>query len=132
LNEFGIEPYVPKFIPEGGKLTQIAENQSVGRDYILVNEYGAYNFEYPIVVLKKQNGIDLEFEILGQKGEFWQIEMHNLAEIEAQHGSFPFILKAKAKDKTIPFYLKLVYVGKEFTTQFGEKIGKGTTFESKR
>ncbi len=129
LNEFGIDPYVPKFIPEGGKSTQLSDNQIIGRDNILVNAYGAYNFEYPIIVLKKQNGMDLTFEILGQKGEFWQIETHNLAEVEMQRGTFPAILNAKAKDKTTPFGIKLVYVGKEFVTQFGEKIAKGTTFE---
>lgn len=99
-----------------------------GRKYILVDEWGPYDFKSPKLWLRQ--GMDKErkmrFEILGPAGSYRVIRSDGAASVLPASGSVPGTLEVTlAPGAAIDLNLTLVYTGKEVTTPLGKKIAAG-------
>jgi hypothetical protein len=96
-----------------------------GRKNILVNEWGPYNFDYPLIW--NANPTDstglMQFDLLGPKGK-WKIHSSKgLINISAKTGSFPAKITAqKTPSEKTDIEVIAEYVGEGFTDQFGNRI----------
>jgi parallel beta-helix repeat protein len=127
LNEHGIEPFVPKNLPENGMETGLTTSQLKGKSYILMEEWGPYNFEYPKIILRKKANNDCEIELLGTKDQTWGIQNHSFKSLSAQRGIFPAKINATLDTRETPITFQLNYIGQPYFSAFGEKIDNNPT-----
>lgn len=88
---------------DGGK-RPFLEDRLRGRRYILVDEWGPYDFKRPILWPRGDN----EFDILGPKGT-WKVVSVKGGTLSAQSGSVPGTVKFTAEQGNID--IRLEYVG---------------------
>ncbi len=108
-----MEPYYVKpatngmdaFIPKGTLR---------GRKYILVDEWGPYDFRRPLIWLRKKPTPDtLSFEILGPKGKWRATDVKGLT-LSSQSGSVPGTVTATVpKGSDGNYRIQMAYVGGE-------------------
>lgn len=108
-------------------LLSAPKNSSRGRKYILVNEWGPYDFNSPQLVLRKQDGDVYEFEILGPKGTWSSHQLKNVVITETMQHNVPGVMKAVIKNKN-DYSIGLSYKGEKIITQLGKVIPKGQAF----
>jgi hypothetical protein len=118
----------PKSIP-GGINPMLAANQPQGRKYILVDEWGPYDFNSPVLwPRKKGKDGNWEFELLGPAGK-WKVKKQKGLKLSATTGIVPGFLKATAPaDSLIDIEIELEYTGPAITTPFGEVIPAGKPY----
>lgn len=102
-----------------------------GRRYILVNEWGPYDFSYPVIWLREVKGDVYTFEILGPQGN-WEIgKVAGFTQLSATKGSFPAMLLAHRVKGSDALSIPLKYIGPAFTDQLGVEhpTNQPTAFE---
>jgi parallel beta-helix repeat protein len=115
----------PKQFP-GGKTPFLKPGTLRGWRYILVDEWGPYDFKSPKLWPrgKTETGA-LLFEILGPKGK-WQATTFRGGKLNKSEGDVPgFVEVTLNPGEATDLYLDFTYTGEEITTPFGEKIAKG-------
>jgi hypothetical protein len=96
-----------------------------GRKNIMVNEWGPYDFNYPLIW--NTNPTDstglLQFDLLGPKGKWKLVSVKGLSNLSANTGSFPAHIQAQ-KEPSAKTDMEVIaeYVGEGFTDQFGNKV----------
>ena len=97
-----------------------------GWRYILVDEWGPYDFKSPKLWPRgKTKTGELLFEILGPKGK-WQATTFRGGKLNKSEGEVPgFVEVTLNPGEATDLYLNFTYTGDEVTTPFGEKIPKG-------
>jgi hypothetical protein len=112
----GINPMLPAFHPRG-------------RKYMLVDEWGPYDFKSPVLWLRKRNvNGKWEFEILGPAGK-WKLKKQKGLILSASSGTVPGTITAQAnKDSLVDIDIELEYTGSAITTPPGEKIAAGKPY----
>lgn len=135
-----------KFAPStlvGGKNPFLKKGQLRGRRYILVDDWGPYDFKSPILIPRRQiienNSINptafltektQHFEILGPKGTWKIADMRGIEWISAKTGSIPGSIDVRLSDsKTIDFLLELEYRGEVVISPLGIKFAKGKPYK---
>lgn len=108
-------------------LLSAPKNSTRGRKYILVNEWGPYDFNSPQLVLRKQDGDVYEFEIIGPKGTWSVHQLKNVFITEPMQYNVPGVMKAVIKNKN-DYSIGLSYKGEKIITQLGKVIPKGQAF----
>jgi hypothetical protein len=111
---------------EGGK-RPFLEDRLRGRRYILVDEWGPYDFKRPILWLRKEEGATMEFEILGPKGNWKVVEVKG-GTLSAQTGEVPGKVTFRPQQGNID--IRLEYTGAEVVDVRGQvsPAGKPTAF----
>lgn len=93
---------------------------AAGKEQIRITEWGPYNYNYPIVFLKKIDSNNVyHFDILGAKGSWKLISSNDLKNISQSSGSFPARLTAIKNGEDVA--LELEYSGPSFTDAFGKR-----------
>lgn len=112
----------------GGMDAFLPENQLRGRQYILVNEWGPYDFRYPIIWLREINDNKYTFLLLGPQGNWKCIDGKGLKSFGPKTGTFPATIVAEKDAESNEIGLDLEFIGEEVTDQFGQKYKRGTIF----
>lgn len=120
-------------IPEplqDGMDAMLPKNHPQGLSFILVNEWGPYNFDYPSVWLREiQADGTYVFLLMGPEGNWKVTDGNGFNSINPKTGSFPVTLTAKKEPKVKDLALKFEFVGQAFTDQFGREIPKGKIYQ---
>ncbi len=119
----------PERLPDGTYET-LQATEPRGRQYILVDEWGPYDFRSPAIWLREQTPDGkLTFEILGPKGK-WKIwKWSGFEKMGAETGNVPGDLHATLlKDSTINVEVEMEYVGDEVVSPFGIRTAKGQPY----
>lgn len=120
-----IHALAPKPLP-GGRTPFLSSNALRGRKYILVDEWGPYDFKSPKLWPRGKNADgSMRFEILGPKGA-WNATTFRGATLSASSGSVPGwvdvrVTPGKATDLLLDFEFR----GAAVTTPLGERIAAG-------
>ena len=118
------------FGPLPGALpTALAPGQLKGRQYILTDEWGPYNFEYPSIWLRNVEGDKYTFLLLGPPtGNYKIIDGEGWSKLNRVSGAFPATLIATAKPGAEKLSLELEFIGQAFVDGFGQFNKKGKVF----
>lgn len=100
-----------------------------GKDNIRITQWGPYNFEYPLLWLKKIDSAGrYHFEVLAPSGN-WKVNGSLGFEITDKGvDSFPSYLIAKPSADAAFKEIRLEYMGDVFIDQFGKAGGNGSSF----
>ncbi|MDA7625729.1 right-handed parallel beta-helix repeat-containing protein, partial [bacterium] len=104
----------------------LPENHPRGRQYILINEWGPYDFKYPVIWLREINENKYTFLLLGPQGNWKCIDGKGLKNFGPKTGTFPATIVAEKDSNSDEIALDLVFIGEEVTDQFGKKHRRGT------
>lgn len=129
-----VRPYAVEKLPDGME-TALSEGQLQGRQYILMNEWGPYNFEYPSIWLRNIEGNKYTFLLLGPPEGNWQlVNGEGYAGFNQKTGNFPAMLIATKQEGAESLALDFEFIGQAFTDQFGRwnKKGKHWPFRFER
>ncbi len=96
--------------------------QQTGRDKIMVNEWGPYNFEYPLLWLYEKDSMRHHFRILGPRGTWSLGEVTGFQDIDKKSGNMNEILTAIRSDESDLLRIEMLFSGKDFQDQFGRLI----------
>jgi len=96
---------------EGGKRPYLGDKLR-GRRYILVDEWGPYDFKRPILWLRSEGANGMEFEIMGPKGNWKVIEVKGGA-LSATSGTVPGKVTFRPEQGNVD--IRLEYTGADTT-----------------
>jgi parallel beta-helix repeat protein len=115
IRKNGVEP-----LPDGMDAS-LPKGHPVGRQCILMNEWGPCEFSYPSVWLKKIEGDVYTFMVMGPENGTWKANSgEGFRSLSAYNGSFPAEITAQRKPGLESLSLDLEYNGEVFIDQFGE------------
>ncbi|MCB9285520.1 MAG: right-handed parallel beta-helix repeat-containing protein [Lewinellaceae bacterium] len=114
-------------LPDGMN-TQLSENAMQGTDYILLDEWGPYNFVSPTIWLRAIEGNRYTFLLLGPPGN-WRLDgATGWASVNQKTGTFPAGLVAIKEPGAQVLSLDLTYLGPAFVDGFGRTVNKGKPY----
>ncbi|MEK7257722.1 MAG: right-handed parallel beta-helix repeat-containing protein, partial [Bacteroidota bacterium] len=114
-----IEPYLVEPMPDL-KNAMLPPGHLRGRQYILVDEWGPYDFRYPAIFLRTIEGDKYTFLVLGAPGSNWRASGgEGWASLSQQTGTFPATLNATKVPGAELLTLQFEYIGEAFTDRFG-------------
>jgi len=116
---------------KGGQNAMLPSYHPRGRKYIIVDEWGPYDFRSPRLVLRQplDKSRKMKFEILGPPGTYKVVRSDGCAAAWPGSGSVPGELNVElSAASAIDVNLDLVYTGQEVTTTFGKKIPAGEPY----
>ncbi|MEL6865242.1 MAG: right-handed parallel beta-helix repeat-containing protein [Bacteroidota bacterium] len=111
-----------------GQSTLLPAQQVRGRSYILMTEWGPYNFGYPFISLRKQEGEEYIFGLFGPNGNWKVVGGEGFAEVNPMRGALPTTLRAKREADAKVVAIQLEYLGPAFIDAFGRVVKKGEQF----
>ncbi len=115
-------------LPDGIS-TQLDTNQLHGRQYILMDEWGPYNFQYPSIWLRNIEGDKYTFLLLGPPTGNWKsVGGEGWSGLNQKTGAFPATLIATKQPGAELLTLQLEFIGEAFTDRFGDFNKKGKVF----
>ena len=123
LPEINISP-----LPDGQHALLPTEHLR-GRKYIIVNEWGPYNFEYPLIWLREKKEDQYTFAIFGPEGNWKLTGGKGFIKSSQQTGNTSTTL-VLIKDKNFQESpsIKLEFIGSEFKDQFGKTNERGKPY----
>ena len=100
-----------------------------GRKYMIINEWGPYNFNYPLIWLREKNDNQFTFAIFGPEGNWKLTDGKGFISSSSQTGTMPSTIVLK-KDKNFKekASVNLEFVGSEFHDQFGKINERGNPY----
>ena len=119
---------LPPKLPDGIDAL-LPKNHIRGRKYILVNEWGPYNFQYPSIWLRSKENGKYTFALFGPEGNWKIVDGSGFNAFSLKTGTMPARLVAGIDSTAQDYALKLEFIGESFITQFGEQIEKGKAYE---
>lgn len=99
-----------------------------GRRYILINDWGPYNFEYPSVWLRDIKEDEYIFLLLGPTGNWKAADGTGFLSIVPKTGTFPATVRARRVADSQDLSLIFEFIGEAFTDQFGRENRRGDTY----
>jgi len=111
-----------------GMDTRLPDDALKGTDYILVNEWGPYDFGYPSVWLRTVEGDRYTFLLLGPQGDWKLDRAAGWASVNQQTGSFPATIIAEKEPGARVLELDFTCLGTPFRDIFGNKVERGEPF----
>jgi hypothetical protein len=122
----------PPFVFLDTQPVAFAPDNFQGREYIIINEWGPFNFQYPNLVLRNKEIIgDQEvytFAVFGPEGK-WSVKSSGFDSVVPRSGTLPDTLVAyRSIDSENPGFI-IEYTGEQFTDQFGNAIQKGAKYD---
>ena len=113
----------------GGKQAFLKPGTLRGWRYIIVDEWGPYDFKSPKLWPRGKTATgELLFEILGPKGK-WNATTFRGGKLNKSEGEVPgFVEVTLNQGEATDLYLNFEYIGEEVITPFGEKVPKGKAY----
>lgn len=123
LPELGalVAEYAPRVLADGQEAF-LPEGGLRGRQYILMTEWGPYDFRYPSIWLRSVKGSTYTFVILGPQGNWQLVGGTGIENISRKRGAVPATVVVEASEE---LSLELKFIGEEARTVFGESVKKG-------
>ncbi|MBR9919745.1 MAG: hypothetical protein GYB31_02835 [Bacteroidetes bacterium] len=119
---------VPQPMPDA-QTVWLPDDHPRGRSYILVDEWGPYNFKSPSIWLRKVEGNEYTFLLLGPKTGNWKASGgEGWTNINQKTGVFPTTLRAKKDPEARYLKLEFEFIGEAFTDRFGQYVKKGSGY----
>ncbi len=113
-----------------GMYAMIADDERRGRQYMLIDEWGPYDFQSPFIWLEKVEGEVHHFVVYGPADGKWKlVGSEGLTKLSVQSGQFPMSLTARREVEQPTLELRIQYIGPAFIDRFGRWIPKGQAFE---
>ena len=117
---------------ENGHNTSLPPQTLRGRKYIIINEWGPYDFQYPMLALRNKKIVGdnelLHFNIYGPQGS-WQLEsIEGCMLPEKTSGKLPDSVTISCNLDNINRNIRLSFTGNDIVTQLGDTISAGTTY----
>ncbi len=114
--------------------TALPKGQLRGRKYILVNEWGPYDFRYPSIWLRTvdgqpagKSGNTYTFALFGPHGNWKITGGQGFQSFSRKTGAMPATLVAETNSKeTDSLRIELEFVGEQVITPFGDTLKRGT------
>ena len=125
VRESKLDSLAPEYRADGME-TFLPPQHLKGRQYILVDKWGPYDFRRPIVWLRETSADTYTFILLGPTGNWKLTDGSGFASFSAKTGTFPATFTAQIADGDDPLQLNFEFIGEAVTTQFGEQFPKGT------
>ncbi|MCB0522677.1 MAG: right-handed parallel beta-helix repeat-containing protein [Saprospiraceae bacterium] len=114
---------------EDANPTQLDAAQLKGRQYILLDEWGPYNFQYPSIWLRNIEGDQYTFTLWGPSTGNWRtVGGEGWRKINQKTGAFPAMIIATREPGAEILSLQLEFVGEAFMDEFGDFNKKGKVF----
>ena len=118
-----LEGFTPPRLP-GGSLPFLAAGHRRGRQYILVDEWGPYDFKSPILWPRLGGQADLKrFEILGPPGRWRLTALRGAGSISRRTGQVPGFVEVSGT--TPDLRIELEYIGEAVLSPFGVRTAAG-------
>lgn len=113
----------------GGKNTRLPAETLQGRKYIIINEWGPYDFKYPLLALRDVKHTEVEdelnFDILGPHGS-WTIDtVAGCLFPEIRSGTIPDSLIIRCPKNSYHRNIACSFTGDQVITQMGDTIPHG-------
>src|SRR5690606_12427336 len=125
LRQTAAYPYMVKTMA-GGKDPFLKAGTLRGRRFILVDEWGPYDFKSPRMVLRSKENGKMRFEILGPVGKWKVGELSANVTLSAQSGDVPGYVEVTQSGGS-NFKVGLEYVGMATTDYRGIMTPAGRT-----
>jgi len=106
----------------------LPEDHPRGRQYILMNEWGPYNFQYPSIWLREINEKEYVFLLMGPKGNWKAVGGTGLDGLNPKTGTFPATFKIQRQQDIPELSVLFEFIGEGFIDQFGQAVAKGTVY----
>lgn len=120
-------PGLPQVLPQAQDV-KLPIGHPRGRRYILINEWGPYNFEYPTVWLRDIQEGEYIFLLLGPNGNWKAVDGTGFLSIVPKTGTFPATVRASRAADNQELALQFEFIGEAFTDQFGREHRRGAPF----
>jgi parallel beta-helix repeat protein len=117
---------------KAGQETGLAKGILQGRKYILINEWGPYDFQYPLLALRKKKEAGevtwYYFDVYGPPGK-WKIDaVKGFSQPENTSGHLPDSIMVFCPTDSVERYLGLSFTGSPVVTQLGDSIPANTPY----
>ncbi len=113
-----------KALPDGMD-AMLPENHPRGRSFILVGEWGPYDFRYPSIWLRTVKKDTYSFLLLGPQGNWKVVGGEGFVRVNPKTGTFPATIVATRDEMAELLRLELEFIGDSLTTRFGHRIRRG-------
>ena len=131
--------YAPLDIPYGelhepdslkdGMVAVLPENFPRGRQFILVNEWGPYDFRRPVATVDSVAGSQYSLELIGPPGDWKIVEMKGIKSVNIRSGMMPAIVLVERDVEAKMMSIQFEYSGKNMImTEFGKRIPPGQRY----
>lgn len=132
-------PYAPLDIPFGelhepdslpdGMLAVLPDGFPRGRRFILMDEWGPFDFRRPIAVLDTVAGQQYSLVLIGPSGDWKITDMKGIKKVSAQKGKVPAQLSFQRDPAAKACSIRFEYSGPQMTvTQFGKRMAPGEVY----
>ena len=112
-----------------GQDALLPEEHRRGRKFMIINEWGPYNFNYPLIWLRETNDNQYTFAIFGPEGNWKLTGGEGFIGSSQQTGAIPTsIILTKDKNFKGNAFAKLEFIGSEFKNQFGKTNERGRPY----
>ncbi len=123
LKNESLKNLAPKPLADGKK---VPRPNSSSRENIHLTNWGPYNFEYPVIILKEIKDNLYHFSLKGPYGE-WQLRsVIGLRNLSKRKGLIGDTFTAERRDSVELINLQLEYTGSELFTALGDTLTAGT------
>ena len=121
-----VEAFEPQPLPNGMDAL-LPEGHVRGRSFILIDEWGPYDFRRPSIWLRDINDSLYTFLLLGPQGNWRLNGGQGFTSVNPKTGAFPATVTALRDSAGEELKLEFEFIGEEVTTRFGEKIKRGAS-----
>lgn len=123
-----LEEWKPDPMPDALDVS-LPANQLRGRSYILMHEWGPYDFQSPSIWLRRVEGDQYTFLLLGPPTGNWKaVGGTGWSRLSQKTGAFPATIVATKKEGELRVSLELEFIGEAFTDRFGRPNKRGKVF----
>ena len=109
---------------------ELEDSYPRGRKYMLVNEWGPFNFEYPGLFLRNvttdEERSTYTFALFGPSGNWKLVSARGFDAANPKSGAVPGTIELSHPRDSNLLEINLTYLGDSFIDQFGDTVAKGT------
>jgi len=123
--------YIPKMpMIQPDESVMLPANHPQGRKYIMMNEWGPYNFSYPIAWWQKTDSTGkMYFDMMGPAGKWKIVKMKGASNASASNGEFPTKITVQKNTSALTdIDIEMEYTGEAVTSPFGVKYKAGSPY----
>jgi nitrous oxidase accessory protein NosD len=114
---------------KGGMVAALPADFPRGRQFILVDAWGPYDFRRPVAALDTVSNSLIMSTLLGPAGDWKVVSKTGVKNISAEKGTVPAVLAIEREGDNKPVYIRFEYSGPEVVLDvFGRKIQPGDKY----
>jgi len=118
----------PDSLPDG-LATALSDGFPQGRPFIMIGEWGPFDFRRPIATLDTMAGNQYSLALIGPSGDWKIMQMRGVKNVSLRKGKLPAVLTVERNTASDEIFIAFEYSGPQtITTIFGEKIPPGKPY----